>query len=130
MSSRDISNNIGVVQAVVPQILAATDTGAAIDLAGFESAALIVTTGAIAGAGDFTAKLQHSDTTTAGDFVDAPAAQLVGTFPASLAQNSVVKVGYAGPKRYLRSVITKNGGTSIGIGAVIVKSHAASRPVT
>lgn len=129
MSSRDISNNIGVVSAVVPQVLAATDTGAAIDLAGFESAAIVVSTGAIAGAGDFTAKLQHSDTTTPGDFVDVPAALLAGTFPASLAQNSVVKVGYAGPKRYLRSVVTKNGGTSIAAGAVIVKSHAASRPV-
>jgi hypothetical protein len=129
MSSRDISNNIGVVQAAVPRVLAATDTGAAIDLAGFESAALIVATGAIADAGNFTAKLQHSDTTTAGDFVDVPTAQLAGTFPASLAQNSVVKVGYEGSKRYLRSVITKNGGTSIDVGAVIVKSHAASRPV-
>lgn len=128
MTSRDIANNVGAVQVVAPQVLAATDTSAAIDTAGFEGAALIVETGAIAGAGDFTAKLQHSDTTTIGDFVDVPAAQLVGTFPTSLAASSVVKVGYVGAKRYLRSVITKNSGTSIAASAVIVKSHAHSRP--
>jgi hypothetical protein len=129
MSSKDIAHNIGVVQVVVPQVLAATDTSAAIDTAGFESAALIVETGAIVGAGDFTAKLQNSDTTTSGDFVDVTAANLIGTFPASLAASSVVKVGYIGNKRYLRSVITKNSGTSIAAGAVLVKGHPRSAPV-
>lgn len=129
MSSRDIAHNIGVTQVVVPQVLAATDTSAAIDTAGFESAALIVNTGAIVGAGDYTAKLQHSDTTTSGDFADVTAADLIGTFPASLAASSVVKVGYKGVKRYLRSVITKNSGTSIAVGAVLVKGHPHAAPV-
>jgi hypothetical protein len=40
-----------------------------------------------------------------------------------------VKVGYAGFKRYLRVVVTKNSGTSIAAGAVLVKGHAAQRPV-
>jgi len=126
---RDLAHNIAAVQAVAPAVLAATNTSAAIDLQGFESAAVVINTGAIAGDGDFTAKLQESDTTTSGDFTDVVAGDLVGTFPASLAATSVVKVGYIGNKRYLRTVITKNGGTSIAAGAVILKGNAHSRPV-
>lgn len=126
---RDLAHNIAAVQAVAPAVLAATNTSAAIDLQGFESAAVIINTGAIVSAGDFTAKLQESDTTTGGDFTDVLAANLVGSFPASLVADSVVKVGYVGSKRYLRTVITKNSGTSIAAGAVILKGDAHSRPV-
>ena len=126
---RDLANNIGAVQAVAPAVLSATNTSAAIDLQGFESAAVVINTGAIVSSGDFTAKLQESDTTTSGDFADVAAADLVGTFPASLEADSVVKIGYLGDKRFLRTVITKNGGTSIAAGAVIVKGRAHRCPV-
>ncbi len=127
---RDIAPNIGLAQAVAPAVLSATNTSAAIDLLGFESAALVINTGAIVGDGDFTAKLQESDTTTSGDFADVAAAHLVGTLPASLAAASVYKQGYIGNKRYLRTVLTKNGGTSIAAGAVIVKGHPHNAPVS
>lgn len=126
---RDIVNNISTVQALAPAVLAATTTGAALDLNGFESAALVINTGAIVGSGDFTAKLQESDTTTSGDFTDVATSALQGAFPASLAADSVVKVGYVGFKRYVRLVVTKNSGTSIAAGALLVKGHAAQRPV-
>lgn len=126
---KDLHSNTGVVPVVAPQVLSATNTSAAIDLKGFDAAMLVVNTGAIVSAGDFTAKLQESDTTTSGDFTDVAAADLAGTFPASLAASSVVKVGYIGKKRYVRTVITKNGGTSIAAGAVIVKGLAAMAPV-
>ncbi|MFG1342119.1 hypothetical protein [Xanthobacter autotrophicus] len=126
---RDLKNNLGVVLAISPAVLAATTTGAALDLIGFNSAMLVVSTGAIVGAGDFTVKLQESDTTTSGDFTDVAAADLHGAFPASLAADSVVKVGYRGFKRYVRAVITKNGGTSIAAGSVLLKGDAVARPV-
>lgn len=126
---RDLVHNIGAVQVVGPAVLTATTTSAAIDLSGFGSAALIVNTGAVAGSGDFSAKLQESDTTTSGDFTDVAAADLQGALPASLAADSVVKVGYGGNKRYLRAVITKNGGTSIAAGAVLLKGSARLAPV-
>ncbi|WP_174800983.1 hypothetical protein [Martelella limonii] len=126
---RDLVNNIGAVQALVPAVLSATATGPALDLIAFGSAALVINTGAIASAGDFTAKLQESDTTTSGDFTDVDADHLEGVFPASLEANAVVKVGYKGFKRYIRLVVTKNGGTSIAAGAVLIKGHAAERPV-
>lgn len=126
---RDLANNLGGVPAITPAVQAATASGAPIDLRGFESVAVFVNTGAIVGAGDFTAKLQESDTTTSGDFTDVVAADLVGALPASLAADSVVKVGYIGGKRYVRVVLTKNGGTSIAASAVAIKGHAHMAPV-
>ena len=126
---RDIAPNIGVVQAVAPAVLSATNTSDAIALLGFDSAAVVINTGAIVSAGDFTAKIQESDTTTSGDFADVDAAHLVGDLPATLEASSVYKQGYIGNKRYIRTVITKNGGTSIAAGAVIVKGHPAEAPV-
>lgn len=126
---RDIAPNIGVVQAVAPAVLSATNTSAAIDLLGFDSAAVVINTGAIVSSGDFTAKLQESDTTTSGDFTDVAAEHLVGDLPATLEADSVVKQGYIGNKRYIRTVLTKNSGTSIAAGAVIVKGHPTEAPV-
>ena len=125
---RDIAPNIAVVQAVAPAVLSATNTSSAIDLLGFDSAAVVINTGAIVSSGDFTAKLTECDT-SGGTYTDVAAAHLVGTFPASLEADSVVKVGYIGNKRYLRTVLTKNGGTSIAAGAVVIKGHAHQRPV-
>lgn len=126
---RDLASNISVVSSVIPQVLAATDTGAAIDLRGFDSAAVVINTGAIVSAGDFTAKLQESDTTTSGDFTDVAAAGLVGSFPASLAASTAYKVGYIGNKRYVRTVVTKNSGTSIAASIQVIKARASQRPV-
>ncbi|ORE94038.1 hypothetical protein ATO13_08191 [Stappia sp. 22II-S9-Z10] len=127
---RDIANSLGIVQAVAPAVLSATNTSAAIDLLGFGSAAMVLNTGAIVSSGDFTAKLQESDTTTSGDFADVAAADLVGTLPATLEAASTYKQSYIGNKRYIRTVLTKNGGTSLAAGAIIVKGNASERPVT
>lgn len=126
---RDLANNIGAVPAIAPAVLAATTTGDPIDLAGFGSVAVVINAGAIAGDGNFTAKLQESDTTTGGDFTDVAAADLTGTLPASLAAASAVKVGYVGNKRYVRVLITKNSGTSIAAGAVIINGNPLAAPV-
>lgn len=126
---RDIVHNIGAVKALAPQVLSATTTGPTLDLLGFGSAAFVVNTGAIAGSGNFTAKLQESDTTTEGDFADVDAARLQGGFPAALAADSVVKVGYAGFKRYVRLAVTKNSGTSIAASAALITGRATQRPV-
>jgi hypothetical protein len=126
---RDLSHNIAFVTALSPAVQAATATSAALDVLGFNGAAFVVNTGAIVGAGDFTPKIQHSDTTTSGDFVDVPAIELTGSFPVILAADTPYKCGYIGNRRYVRLVFTKNGGTSIAAGALLVKNKASSRPV-
>lgn len=126
---RELSRTIAPVQTVAPAVLTGNNTGSAIDLQGFESATLVVNTGAIAGSGAFSIKLQESDTTSAGDFADVSNDDLIGALPASLAADSIVKQGYIGHKRYLRTVVTRASGTSIALGAVLIKGHAHERPI-
>lgn len=128
MASKDHVNSIGVALAVSPAVLTATNTSAAIDLQGFEAATVVVSTGAIAGSGNFTPKLQESDASGSG-FTDVAAKDLIGSFPAVLAADTAYKVGYLGSKRYVRTVITLNSGTSIAASAAIIRAHARSKPV-
>ena len=112
---------------IVPAVLTATVNGATIDTLGFESAAIVITTGAIVGAGNFTAKIQDSSDGTT--FSDVSAAGLVGTLPTALAASSTYKQGYIGGSRYLRAVLTLNSGTSIAAGAVAVLGSPKVAPV-
>lgn len=128
---KDTFHSFKTVAACAPAVITAAADGPVIDLAGFDSALVVVNTGAIAAAGDFAVKLQESDTTTGGDFTDVAAADMHGSFPASLAASSVYRVGYIGSKRkrYIRIAISKGGGTSIALGAVAVLGHAHIEPV-
>lgn len=126
---RDIVHNIAAVTVLDPAVQSATATSPAFDLLGFDSAAFVIHTGAIVGSGDFTAKVQASETTNAGDFTDVPANLLQGSLPVSLTASGTAKVGYRGHRRYIRLVLTKNGGTSIAAGALLIKSNAVDKPV-
>lgn len=120
----DLKNNIAAVLALAPAVHSATKADAAvIDLQGAGSATVIVNTGAIVGAGDYTISLRHGDASDLTGDAAASGDDLLGTFPATLAADSAYSVGYRGGKRYVRVVITKNSGTSIAAGAVIVKGH-------
>lgn len=125
---RDLASNIGVAAALAPAVHSASVNGDAIALKGSGSAAIIVNTGAIAGSGDFTAKVQESDTSTSEDFTDVAPGDLVGTLPATLPAASALKVSYIGHKGFVRVVLTKNGGTSIAASASVVKGNLAQRP--
>jgi hypothetical protein len=126
---KDLVSKIGLVQALAPAVLAATATAVAIDLQGFNAAMVVINTGAVVGSGDYTTKMQESDTTTSGDFTDVAARDLNGNFPASLEADSIYKVGYNGTKRYIRTVTTKNSGTSIAAGIVVAMGHPSNAPV-
>ncbi|RVD50041.1 hypothetical protein [Mesorhizobium sp. M7A.F.Ca.ET.027.03.2.1] len=127
---RDLANNISAAQTLAPVDYAATTKGTAVDLLGYNGAALVINTGAITTSGLYVVKMQESDTTTDGDFTDVLAADLVGTLPASLAATSTYKQGYIGNRRYIRAVITKTSGTSIVAGAVVIKGNAQVRPAS
>jgi hypothetical protein len=118
-----------VVASLVPAVQAATLKGSTVDTQGFGSALMVVNTGAIASAGDYSIAMQHSDTTTDGDFANVTAADLRGSLPTTLADSVTYRQGYCGKKRYLRAVITKASGTSIAAGAVFVLGHPALAPV-
>ena len=126
---KDTYSDFGVAQTLAPVAHAATLAGSAVDLQGYNSATLVVNTGAIASAGLYDIRLQESATTTNEDFTDVAAADLLGALPAGLAAASVYKQGYVGNKRYIRALITKQSGTSIVAGAVVVRGHANDAPV-
>ena len=126
---RDLFNNIDAVVALAPAVLTASANGPAIDLKGAIRTAIVVTTGAIVGAGDFGVKLQESDTTVSGDFTDVPSGHVDSDAPPTIAAASAYRLGYRGWKRYIRLVATRTGGTSIALGAVAVRSDLAQRPV-
>jgi len=125
---KDLYSKIGVVAAVVPATLTATNTSAAIDLQGFGSACAIIQTGAIAGAGNFTPSFTECET-SGGTYTAVAAADLNGSFTDPLAASSTYKIGYRGNKRYIKTVLTLNSGTSIVAGVVVIKGNAAASPV-
>lgn len=124
---RDFVNNFSVVAAVVPQVLTATNTSAAIDLTGFDGATVVINGGAIVSAGNFTPKLQEC-ATSGGTYTDVAAADLIGAFPAVLLASTVAKVGYKGGKQFLKTVLTLNSGTSIAASVEIIKGWPKSSP--
>lgn len=126
---RDIASNIGVRNALSPAVQAATIKGNTIDRKGFESVAFVINSGAIAGAGLYAPSIQHSDTTTDGDFTNVDAKFVIGTLPVALEADKAVKVGYVGHKRYTRIVLTKTSGTSVAAGAVAILGDGNARPV-
>lgn len=128
---KDTYHDNKAVQALAPAVVSAAATGAAVALAGFDSALFVINTGAIVEDGDFGVKLQESDTTTEGDFADVAAADQLGTLPATLEANTAYRIGYIGSKRkkFVRLAVTKAGGTSIALGAVVVLGHPNLAPV-
>lgn len=127
---KDMHSNIKVVAAIAPAVKTDAESGAAIDLQGYRSAEIVVNTGALAGAGDFGFKIQHSHTTESGDFVDVPASDLLGAAPAAaMTAATTYKVGYVGSRRYIRVATLDNGGTSLAIGAVAILGSPALAPV-
>ena len=125
---RDLASNIAVVTALSPAVQSATVNGVAVDTKGFGSVAFVLNTGAIAGSGDFGAKLQESDSSGSG-FTDVAAADLVGAFETTAVADATEKVSYVGHKRYVRLIFTKASGTSVAAGAVAILGHAAERPI-
>lgn len=126
---KDLYHNIATVLALASGSKADAVNGPAIDLRGSGSAVIAVSTGTISGDGDFSFKLQHSDTTDNGDFADVPAINVQGAAPGTLAASSAYRIGYIGSKRYIRLAVTKEGGTSIQMGAVAILGHPAVAPV-
>jgi hypothetical protein len=130
--THSLKPNLGCAIIVSPQVLSAstTMTTNGVDTRDFESAMVLVTTGAIAGAGNFSVKLVESDTNSS-DYTDVAAADYdCDIAPAGvLAADTTYRLGYKGSKRYIGVVFTKNSGTSIAAHAVAVRGRPHQRPV-
>lgn len=113
------------------------NASALIDMKGWEGLNAWLHTGVVTDAGTasgFTAKLQHSDTTAAADFVDCAADEIIGadlTVTDDAADNTIVgKIGYRGNKRYVRMVVTGTTGTNAVVFPVFQRGRPALQPVS
>ncbi|MGW2591960.1 hypothetical protein ACWCXC_17075 [Streptomyces sp. NPDC001515] len=113
--SRDLKNNISAAQSLAPAAQSAAVDGAAVDLANFHRAMVVIDTGTATGTTpSFTFQVQESDTTTPGDFTAVAAADLDGAAPVVTTANdaAVYEIGYRGRKRYIRVTIEAATGTT------------------
>lgn len=135
---RDLAHNIKVEQVAAPAVATANITSSAIDISGGNSLAVLFAIGAsgdtLSGSIYWTLKLTECDTES-GSYTDVNAVDMhggIGTvvIDAPSEDETVVKLGYKGSKRYVKAVATKTGthtnGTIIGI--VAVKGHLADAP--
>lgn len=130
MTTRGLTDNIEDLQTIAPAVATVSVDGTACDLRGAQSAAVLFSFGAIAGAGNMTVKVQESDTTTGGDFTDVAADQLEGTIATPAITASRQRIGYKGYKRYIRAVATLNSGTSVAVAATVVRGSLDFKPAT
>lgn len=148
---QDLSNNISISNSIIAATKTAGANGTAVDLQGFEEATAIVDVGAegdtLSGSVYFEVSLQHSDTTTSGDFVDCTQSDIVNGTIASGGiwlkldgtpdgdpdtSGGQWQIGYVGGKRYVRLVLAKTGTHSNGtiISGNIIKSRPRSGAVS
>lgn len=109
-----------------------------VDMQGFEALTVLLTTGTVTDAGTasgFTLKLQHSDTTVAGDFVDCTSDHIIPTSAGAITltvtadtddDKAIGTIGYRGGKRYVRAVVTGTTLTDAAYVAWGVRSYNSS----
>lgn len=140
---RDLVNNISSVHTVGPAVLNATTNGSAVDLRGFNSAAILVEVGiggiTFTGTNRVDFILQDSDDGSTG--WNAVAAQfitgvsgvtngIIRSLVAAHAAPSVVEAGYIGTKRFIRAVPTFGGTHATGtpMAVTVVRGHPITAP--
>jgi hypothetical protein len=137
--SVDIISELNLTQAAIQTLSGTTpNSSALIDMQGYEGLAVYLQTNTVTDAGTasgFTAVIQHSDTTVAGDFVTCTAAELVPnsagattlTVTADGTNDVLVGgVGYRGGKRYVRVTTTGTSGTNAVVRILFVRAANAS----
>lgn len=129
---KDLKNRVAVAHLLDAQSINADTATKYVDLAGFNSAIVLVNLGsATFSSASITPKLQESDTTNAADFSDVSAGDMIGSFTtvddANKDQTTQV-VGYIGSKRYIRVLLDIAGSLTIPVAVDAVLSDAATEP--
>ncbi|MEU9199417.1 hypothetical protein [Streptomyces sp. NPDC048332] len=120
----DIKNSLDVVTTLTPAARTAAATGTAVDLANYDAAAVVITTGTVAN-GAFAVEIQESDASASG-YTAVANADLDGTEPATLTASTVTVIGYHGIKRYIRVVTT--GTADASFGATVIRGKGRVKP--
>jgi hypothetical protein len=135
---RDQYNAVVVRRAISPVSVAdnTAQVSQIIDLQGFDACTFLIATGSIADAdATFAVLVEHGDQANLSDAAAVPDEALLGTEAAAGFQfdddNEVRKIGYRGPKRYLRLTVTPaNNASAALIAAVALLGRPAQGPAT
>lgn len=132
---RDLVNDINIKGAnVVSEAGTTPVVSGIVDTAGYQSATAIVITGSLADVdATFTMLIEDGDAANLSDAAAVADAFLVGTEVLGsftfAADNGARKIGYKGPKRYVRCTITPAANASAAlIGVAWLLGHPRSRP--
>ena len=135
---RDLANNISVAQSLAPAVRTADANGTGIDLQGFESATIVVDTGAegvtLSGSVKIDFILEESSDNSTFTAVTSATSVTDGTVDSSgifLTLDAdgeppqVASIGYVGGSRYVRVTADFTGSHSTGtaVAATVVKGH-------
>lgn len=121
---QDLKNNVDVVKSIDPATHNSNQTGAGVDLQGYESSMAVVHSGTVTD-GTHTPKMQESDDDSV--YTDVATADLEGTF-ANIGADAVQRVGYKGGKRYIRVFVSSSGTTGAVYGAAVLRGHPHHAP--
>ncbi|MBN9079664.1 MAG: hypothetical protein BGN87_18435 [Rhizobiales bacterium 65-79] len=133
---RDLANHLTFKRAISPQAARTDNTAIVseiIDLAGYNSMCFAINIGANTDTNaTFATLVEHGDAANLSDADDVPDLQLTGTeadagFTAASDDNSTRKIGYVGPKRYVRLTITPTGNDSGNIFVTAIAVLSGSR---
>ncbi|TVR11937.1 MAG: hypothetical protein EA385_00500 [Salinarimonadaceae bacterium] len=141
---RDIHHNIGTELAIAPAAYDADHTGPAIDRIGFNGVALAIMVGVggvtFNGSNKIEFKLQHSDAADSGfeavsqadvQGVTVATGGIVRALTAAHAEPSRTRLGYVGPRRYVRLFADFSGthGTPTPLSALAILGSPNNAPV-
>lgn len=116
---RDFANHVTVKRAISPAAAITDNTplvSAIVDRSGYDKFMFAILTGALADAdAAFAVLVEHGDNAALADAAAVPDDQLTGTEAAAGfnfgSDDQTRKIGYVGPKRYLRLTITPSNNT-------------------
>lgn len=143
---KDMHATNKVVSVLAPVIIDATGNQSDIDLAGFNSAELVIDLGANTGTTPAAGhklefKLEHADddgTGSAGTYAAVAAADMLGATPvagvflttdAAAKYENIYQYGYVGGKRFLKVTYTETGTVSVTMSMALIKGNPLDAPV-
>jgi hypothetical protein len=138
MASFDIISDLNLTRGANQTLSGVTPNNSAlIDMQGWEAMTVYLETGVVTDAGTvdgFSMKLQHSDSTATGTFVDCTADEVIGANVSVLedTDDTIIAggIGYSGNKRYVRAVFTGTTGTNAVVHILALRGRSTTtRPV-
>lgn len=126
--NRDLTSCIDAAESLRPAVYTADADGQTVDLLGADSAAIVVTVGAITGtADDAEIILEESDAAGSG-FAAVADVDILGAEPTALEPTTAYQFGYIGNKRYIRVTFALGGETNVAASGMVLRGHLSQEP--